>query len=72
MSDIRNRTKVTDVISRIARLKWREPGKWTQRIFNWEPKEVMRGVWRPQRKWSNDVKNIVGRKCSRTVRKSQE
>ncbi|CAG9839094.1 unnamed protein product [Diabrotica balteata] len=56
--DIRERTKITDVAERIARLKWQwvrhvsrdNHEKWTQRLTSWRPRENRRGVGRPQKR----------------------
>ncbi|CAG9832295.1 unnamed protein product [Diabrotica balteata] len=55
--DIRQRTNITVVAERIARLQWQwvghvardNPEKWTQRLTNWRPRENRRGVDRPQK-----------------------
>lgn len=61
--DIRNRTKVTDIINRIARLKWH----WVRYVAR--ERETTRGAGRLQKRWIEDVKNIAGRELMRTARK---
>ncbi|KAI8426600.1 hypothetical protein MSG28_005383 [Choristoneura fumiferana] len=50
--DIRNRTKVTDIARRIAKLKWqwaghiarRTDGRWGQKVLEWRPRTGRRAV----------------------------
>lgn len=68
--EIRRRTKVTDIIKRVAELKWRWVGhvarqnsdRWALKIAQWRPRETKRSVGRPQRRWIDDVKQIAGSK----------
>lgn len=67
--EIRSKTKVKDVMERIATLKWSWVGhvarqddtKWTKQILNWRPRRHKRGVGRPQRRWIDDVKEKLGK-----------
>lgn len=66
--NIRQRTKVEDVITRIAHLKWSWVGhvarqddlRWSRRIVQWRPRLHKRNVGRPQLRWLDDIKNKVG------------
>jgi hypothetical protein len=67
-TEIRKRTQVTDVIQRIASLKWRWAGhvarssdeKWTKKLLIWRPRESKRSVGRPQLRWRDDIVGHVG------------
>jgi len=64
---IRQQTKVTDVMERIASLKWNWAGhiarmtddRWTKTIMQWRP-PVKRPVGRPPERWTNDIKRAAG------------
>ncbi|CAG9837260.1 unnamed protein product [Diabrotica balteata] len=64
--DIRRRTGVTDIIEKIARLKWRwaghiarmTDGRWTKRLLEWRPRENKRNVGRPPTRWTDDLRRI--------------
>lgn len=66
--EIRQRTKVVDIIKRIAELKWQWVGhvarqdqtRWTVRVTHWRPRRTKRGVGRPQRRWLDDIKKQAG------------
>ncbi|KAI8421377.1 hypothetical protein MSG28_009457 [Choristoneura fumiferana] len=75
--DIRNRTKVTDIARRIAKLKWQWAGhiarrtddRWGQKVLEWRPRTGRRAVGRPPTRWSDDLVKIAG---SRWMRKAQD
>lgn len=66
--EIRRRTKVTDIIKRIAELKWGWAGhearqnddRRTSTVINWRPREAKRDRGRPQRRWVDDIREITG------------
>lgn len=66
--DIRRRTNVTDILERVARLKWQWVGhvarqdynRWTSRIVHWRPWGHKRGIGRPQKRWLDDIKLLAG------------
>lgn len=68
--EIRRRTKITDIIHRIAELKWRwtghvarqDPSRWTVRILQWRPRTTKRSVGRPQMRWLDDIREIAGKR----------
>lgn len=68
-TEIRRRTKVKDIIERVAELKWRWVGhvarqdtnKWTIRVIKWRPRQTKRSIGRPQKRWLDDIKEFVGR-----------
>jgi hypothetical protein len=67
--EIRRRTKVTDIATRIAKLKWQWAGhvarqdseRWSPIILNWRPWSNKRGVGRPQKRWIDDIVQVAGR-----------
>jgi len=74
--EIRRRTKVTDVLSLVAQLKWRWGGlvarqddhRWAHRILVWRPRETKRSIGRPQKRWRDDIQNVAGRNWTWTAR----
>lgn len=66
--EIRRRTKVTDIIQKVATLKWRWAGhvarmtddRWTRRIMLWRPR-VTRLRGRPPTRWTDDLVAVAGR-----------
>ena len=62
--NIRRRTGVTDVIERIAKLKWQWVGHierqdreiWTIKIIMWRPRDTKRKVGRTQKHWLDGIK----------------
>lgn len=71
--EIRRRTRVTDVISRVAEFKYSCVGhvarqtseKRTIRFVLWRPKETARSRDRPQRRWIDSIKEDVRQKWRR-------
>ena len=65
----RQQTKVVDVMTRIASLKWNWAGhiarmtddRWTKAIFQWRPPKT-RPTGRPPERWTNDIIKIAGKK----------
>ncbi|XP_060517971.1 uncharacterized protein LOC132696860 [Cylas formicarius] len=65
---IRERSKVTDVIERLCRLRWSWAGhiarskddRWTRRVMEWRPWSSKRSRGRPQTRWTDDIKRLVG------------
>lgn len=66
--DIRQRTRVVDVIERFAELKWQWVGhvarqdqaKWTAKLTHWRPRQTKRNAGRPQKRWLDDIKRQAG------------
>ncbi|CAG9831296.1 unnamed protein product [Diabrotica balteata] len=64
--DIRTRTRVTDIIEKIARLNWRWAGhiarmtdrRWTKRLLEWRSREDKRSVGRPPTRWTDDLRRL--------------
>lgn len=67
--EIRERTKVRDVMEEIAVKKWRWAGhiarqdssRWTLRTLQWTPRDTKRSRGRPQRRWVDDIREIAGK-----------
>ena len=66
--EIRRRTRVTDVVERVAHLKWSWAGhiarmsgeRWTKRIIEWRLRqETIRARGRPPTRWTYDLKRIT-------------
>lgn len=65
--ELRRRTGVTDVIKRIATLKWNWAGhiarmsddRWTRKLLEWRPRIDKRNQGRPPTRWTDDIKRIT-------------
>jgi len=62
---IRQRTKVVDVVERIATMKWAwaghlaRDGRWTKRVIEWRPRhEALRSRRRPPTRWTDDLRRV--------------
>src|ERR1700761_9124096 len=63
---IRQQTRVVDVMTRIASLKWNWAGhiarmtddRWTKAILQWRPPKT-RPTGRPPERWTNDIKRVA-------------
>lgn len=66
---IRNRTKVKDVIERVAELKWTWAGhvarqshdRWAKRVLSWRPRTTKRSVGRPPKRWTDGIVQTAGK-----------
>jgi hypothetical protein len=73
--EIRQITKVTDVIDRAERLKWdyaghvarRNDGRWNRKILQWRPWAGQRSRGRPITRWYDDLKRTAGLHWVRTA-----
>ncbi|CAH2100082.1 unnamed protein product [Euphydryas editha] len=67
-TDIRRKTKLTDILSRIDQLKWRWTGhmlrctkdKWSKQVTVWYPRDGNRSRGRKVRRWENELKMTLG------------
>ena len=65
--DLRRRSGVTDIIERIAILKWnwvghmarRTDNRWTKRLLEWTPRTDKRSRGRPHTRWIDDLKIVA-------------
>lgn len=59
--DIRRKTKICDILSRIKKLKWQwaghicrmENSRWTKRVTEWIPREGKRSKGRQRKRWAD-------------------
>ena len=66
--ELRKRSGVTDVVERVAKLKWSFAGhvarttdqRWTKRLVEWRPREDRRSRGRPPTRWSDDIRRLAG------------
>ncbi|GBP46854.1 hypothetical protein EVAR_78556_1 [Eumeta japonica] len=66
--DIRTRTKLTDILTRIDVQKWRWTGhmlrhhinKWSKQVTLWQPRVRKRSRGRQVRRWEDDLKQAAG------------
>ncbi|KAM0735271.1 LINE-1 retrotransposable element ORF2 protein [Formica fusca] len=72
--EVRRRTRITDVVERVARLKWQWAGhvardniKWTKTLMQWRPRESRRSVGRPQLRWRDDIQRHAGKNWIQTA-----
>lgn len=64
--EIQRKTRVTDLVRRVAELKWRWaghaarqiPSRWTNKIS--PPRATERYAGRPRIRWRGDIQKIVG------------
>lgn len=74
--DIRKRTKLTDILTRIDTQKWRWAGhllrhhinKWSKQVTLWQPRDGKRGRGRQVRRWEDDLKQTAGPLWMRVAR----
>lgn len=67
-TDIRHKTKLTDILVRIDQLKWRWTGhmlrckeeKWSKQVTIWYPRDGIRSRGRKKRRWEDDLKMTLG------------
>ena len=72
-SEIRNKTKVKDIIEKIKEAKWRWAGhvarrddnRWTKRLTEWQPRTGKRRRGRQKRRWRDDLTAYMGTAWSR-------
>ncbi|CAH2263450.1 jg13909 [Pararge aegeria aegeria] len=65
--EIRRRTRVTDIVQRVAKLKWqwaghivrRKDGRWGTKVLEWQPRTGKRSVGRPKTSWRDDIKRVA-------------
>ena len=75
-SDIREQTKVIDVIRYITKQKAKWAGhiakmdnnRWTKITTDWTPRDRKRSKGRPQRRWRDDIEECFGNTWSRTAK----
>ena len=75
-TEIRRRTKVSDVMEKISRLKWKWAGhiarmpedRWTRRVVQWQPRQSQRNRGRPAYRWADDLVATAGGGWARTAR----
>ncbi|KAM0730390.1 hypothetical protein ACS0PU_002719 [Formica fusca] len=72
--EVRRRTRITDVVERVARLKWQWAGhvardniKCTKTLMQWRPRESRRSVGRPQLRWRDDIQRHAGKNWIQTA-----
>ena len=61
--EIREKTKVNDIIEEITKLKWKWAGhvarmkdnRWTIRCTEWQVRDGKRSRGRPKRRWRDDI-----------------
>ncbi|KAG7301234.1 hypothetical protein JYU34_014132 [Plutella xylostella] len=66
--DLRNITKVTDVIRHAKRLKWKwaghvmrlGDGRWTREVTEWSPRQARRRRGRPRVRWRDELEQFSG------------
>ena len=67
-SEIRKRTKITDVIEYTLKQNWKwachiarmEENRWTKRCTEWHPRRGKRSRGRPSRRWQDDITENEG------------
>lgn len=77
--EIRDRTKVTDIVEKVATLKWRgaghiarrEDGQWTKAVVQWRPRQHSRKRGRPPTRWTDDIIKTTGTRWELKARNRQ-
>lgn len=77
---IRNKSKVTDVITSVSKMKWNWVGhvarqdnqRWTKQLIHWRPRQNKRSVGRPQQRWIDDIKKKAGTKWHQVAQNRKE
>lgn len=76
---LRERSKVEDIATRIARQKWewaghvaRMPDKWSKKILEWRPWGRRRGVGRPMMRWADEIRKTAGTKWQEIAKNRKE
>ena len=65
-SEIRKRTKITDIIEHTLKQKWKwavarmKDNRWTKRCTEWQPWRGKRPRGRPSRRWQDDITEKEG------------
>ena len=66
--DIRAKTKISDIIVRVKKLKWnwaghiarRQDRRWTKEILDWYPRDQVRPRGRPNTRWIDEIRQFAG------------
>lgn len=71
---LRRQSKVSDIVKRVAKLKWqwaghiaRKSDSWCKTILEWRPWDQKRPVGRPQMRWKDDIKRTAGNNWMQTA-----
>ncbi|KAI8423169.1 hypothetical protein MSG28_014224 [Choristoneura fumiferana] len=67
-TEIRRRTKVTDIAGKICKLKWQWAGhiarrtdnRWGRKVLEWRPRTGRRSIGRPPTRWTDDIVRVAG------------
>ncbi|GBP52316.1 Putative uncharacterized transposon-derived protein F52C9.6 [Eumeta japonica] len=74
-TDIRMKTKLTDILLRIDQQKWRwtghmmrdKQGKWCKAVSEWYPRDGKRSRGRQCIRWEDDIKMTAGPRWRRVT-----
>ena len=72
---IRGKTGMDDILSTVAKLKWKWAGhlarmsdrRWTRRVTDWRPEGRVRKVGRQKLRWKDDIEDTAGSAWMRTA-----
>jgi hypothetical protein len=75
-TEIRRRTKVTDIMEKIATLRWQwvahvarqDTNRWSHKVTFWRPRETKRSVGRPKKRWIDDITAVAGKQWMRIAK----
>ena len=78
--EIREKTKVNDIIEEITKLKWKWAGhvarmkdnRWTIRCTEWQVRDGKRSRGRPKRRWRDDIQQWLGATWSSKAKDRQK
>ena len=74
--EIRQRTKINDILEEITKLKWKWAGhvarmkdnRWTVRCTEWQVRDGRRSKGRPKRRWRDDIQQWLGATWSKKAK----
>ncbi|CAK1595505.1 unnamed protein product [Parnassius mnemosyne] len=78
--DLRNLTKLTDILERIDQQKWRwsghmvrdKMGKWSRRVTEWYPRDSKRRRGRQHTRWEDEIRLTAGPNWRRVAQDRQQ
>ncbi|CAG9839740.1 unnamed protein product [Diabrotica balteata] len=75
-TEIHLRTKITDIMGKIATLRWQwvahverqDTNRWSHKGTFWRPRKTIRSVGRPKKRWIYDITAVAGKQWMRIAK----